>query len=273
MRRSLLAVALGALLAGCSGAKLGEPASAPPSEKDATSREAPAAAIAKVPEPAEITRSSRCIAGTAQRLGTSTAAYAALASGTTVVYARPGGPRLRTFGPRNVNGYPTVFAVAGQVLDETCAPSWYRVQIPVRPNGTTGYVRAGSVEIVGVKARIEVDLSERRIELFRNGSLVMRLPTAIGSPETPTPTGRYYVNQRLTVTDPSGPFGPAALGISAFSPVLTNWPQGGPVAIHGTNDPSSIGRAVSNGCLRVENDALLRLFELTPAGTPVLISR
>jgi lipoprotein-anchoring transpeptidase ErfK/SrfK len=79
------------------------------------------------------------------------------------------------------------------------------------------------------------------------------------------------VNQRIRVTDRSGPFGPAALGISAFSPVLTNWPQGGPVAIHGTNDPSSIGRAVSNGCLRVDNSALLQLFELTPAGTPVLI--
>jgi L,D-transpeptidase catalytic domain len=70
------------------------------------------------------------------------------------------------------------------------APSWYRMQIPVRPNGTTGYVCAKTVDLVLVKTRIEVDVSERRVELFRHGSLVMRLPAAIGSPETPTPTGR-----------------------------------------------------------------------------------
>jgi lipoprotein-anchoring transpeptidase ErfK/SrfK len=271
MRRSLLAVALVALLAGCGGTKLGESASAPPSEKGATSPEVPAPTIAQAGAPAEVTRKSRCVAGRVQRLASPTEAYAGVARGKIVVYARPGGPRLQTFGPRNVNGYPTVFAVAGQVLDETCAPRWYRVQLPVRPNGTIGYVRANSVDVVVLKTRIKVDLSERRIELYRGGHLIMRLSSAIGSPETPTPTGRYYVNQRIRVTDPSGPFGPAALGISAFSPVLTNWPQGGPVAIHGTNDPSSIGRAVSNGCLRVDNGALLRLFELTPAGTPVLI--
>ena len=128
--RFLLPVALAALLAGCSGAGKWENGIGAASKKGATLVKS-RWAIAKVPEPAEIARSSRCVSGTARRLGSSTETYAALASGTTVVYARPGGPRLRTFGPRNVNGYPTVFAVAGQVLDETCAPSWYRVQIPV----------------------------------------------------------------------------------------------------------------------------------------------
>ena len=79
---------------------------------------------------------------------------------------------------------------------------------------------------------------------------------AVGAAATPTPTGRYYVNQRLIPDDPGGPFGPGAIGISAFSNVLTGWTQGGPIAIHGTNEPWSIGHAVSNGCIRVPNPVL-----------------
>src|SRR5262245_55063409 len=122
-------------------------------------------------------------------------------------------------------------------------------------------------------ARVLVDLSARRLTLFRNGRGVLRTPVAVGSTATPTPTGRYYVTQRLIPADASGPFGPAAIGISAYSTVLTGWTQGGPIAIHGTNEPWSIGRAVSNGCIRVRNDVLRRLFKVTPAGTPVLIRR
>ena len=72
-------------------------------------------------------------------------------------------------------------------------------------------------------------------------------------------------------TDPTGPYGPAAIGISAFSPVLVYWPQGGPIAIHGTNKPSSIGKPTSNGCLRLGNDDLMLIWNKTPAGTPVVI--
>jgi lipoprotein-anchoring transpeptidase ErfK/SrfK len=79
------------------------------------------------------------------------------------------------------------------------------------------------------------------------------------------------VNQRLVPTDTNGPYGPGALGISAYSPVLTGWAQGGPVAIHGTNEPWSIGRAVSNGCIRLPNATLERVFGVVDAGTPVII--
>jgi lipoprotein-anchoring transpeptidase ErfK/SrfK len=72
-------------------------------------------------------------------------------------------------------------------------------------------------------------------------------------------------------TDPTGPFGPGAIGISAFSEVLTGWTQGGPIAIHGTNRPDLIGQAVSNGCIRVRNDVLRRLFAAAISGTPVLV--
>ena len=101
----------------------------------------------------------------------------------------------------------------------------------------------------------------------------MYFPTtvAVGSSATPTPTGSYYVNQRLIPTDTSGPFGPGAIGISAFSNVLTGWAQGGPIAIHGTNEPWSIGHAVSNGCIRLPNATLVQVFREAVAGTPVII--
>ena len=186
-------------------------------------------------------------------------------------YRRPAGPAFARFERLNQNGVPTVFRVLAAVKTRNCRPTWYRVQLPMRPNGVTGYVRAGAVQIGRVRTRIVVDISERRLTFFRNGKRVLRTKVAVGSSATPTPTGQYYVNQRLIPTDTSGPFGPGALGISAFSDVLTGWAQGGPIAIHGTNEPWSIGQPVSNGCIRVHNPVLKRLFAAVPAGTPVLI--
>jgi lipoprotein-anchoring transpeptidase ErfK/SrfK len=186
-------------------------------------------------------------------------------------FRRPGGAPFARFGRVNVNGFPTVFRVLATVRGRDCSPRWYRVQLPIKPNGVTGFVRASAVSTDRVRSRVLVDLSARRLTLFRSGRPVLRTTVAVGSSATPTPTGHYYVNQRLIPSDPGGPFGPAAIGISAFSEVLTGWTQGGPVAIHGTNAPWSIGHAVSNGCIRVRNAVLRRLFPATPAGTPVLV--
>jgi len=188
-------------------------------------------------------------------------------------YRKPAGRNFARFGRLNQNGFPTVFRVLEAVKARDCRPTWYRVQLPMRPNGVTGYVRAGAVQVGRVRTRIVVDISQRRLTLSRNGKRVLRTTVAVGSSATPTPTGRYYVNQRLIPADTSGPFGPGAIGISAFSNVLTGWAQGGPIAIHGTNEPWSIGHPVSNGCIRVHNPVLKRLFAAVPAGTPVLIRR
>jgi lipoprotein-anchoring transpeptidase ErfK/SrfK len=107
--------------------------------------------------------------------------------------------------------------------------------------------------------------------VYRGGNAIVSTRTAIGRPETPTPTGSYYVNQRLLAADRKGPWGPGGIGISAFSPTLVDWPQGGPIAIHGTNRPESIGQVASNGCLRIANGILERLIHLVPEGTPVRI--
>ena len=196
-------------------------------------------------------------------------AYAAVVQQPLVAFRSPGHGRIARFGRLNVNGVDTVFAVRGV----SCDARWLHVQLPLRPNGVTGWVRASRVERIAVSTRIVVDLSERRVRFYKDGRLALQSRAAIGASATPTPLGTYYVNQRLIPSDPAGPFGPGAIGISAFSPVLTGWAQGGPVAIHGTNEPWSIGRAVSNGCIRIPNDVDRRLFAEAPAGTPVLIRK
>jgi lipoprotein-anchoring transpeptidase ErfK/SrfK len=163
--------------------------------------------------------------------------------------------------------------VLARRVDSHCRATWLHVQLPVRPNGATGWVRADTVDTVRLRTRIVVDLSERRVRFYKGGRLVLSSVAAVGAPAPPPPLGRYYVNQRLIPSERGGPYGPGAVGISAFSPVLTGWAQGGPIAIHGTNEPWSIGRAVSNGCIRLPNAVLERLFRQTPAGTPVLIGR
>ncbi|HZR96035.1 MAG TPA: L,D-transpeptidase, partial [Gaiellaceae bacterium] len=183
----------------------------------------------------------RCAPGAERAVGDRRVAWAAVARRTTTAYRAPGRGAIERFGLRNVNRVPTVFSVVAERLDTRCRPTWLRVGLPLRPNGITGWVRASSVLRLPVHTRITVDLSERKVRLYRNGRLVLESRAAVGSSATPTPVGRYYVNQRLVPRDPTGPFGPGAVGISAFSSVLTGWTQGGPIAIHGTNEPWSIG--------------------------------
>ena len=212
-----------------------------------------------------------CAAGKLKPVGSGDVAWAAAALRATTAYRSPGGAVIHRFGRQNVNGAQTVFGVLGQTTDARCRAAWLHVALPIRPNGATGWVRAADVQELAVHTRITVDLSERRVRLYENNKLVLSATAAIGSKATPTPLGRYYVNQRLIPDDPNGPFGPGAVGISAFSDVLTGWTQGGPIAIHGTNEPGSIGHAVSNGCIRLPNTVLRRVFAAAVAGTPVLI--
>lgn len=266
----LLALPLAAVPAGCGGtgnepaSHLAATAAKPASHRAATPLET------RSPRPAKPVAVQRCKAGV-RPIGSSSFAVAAIVRSHAVAYRRPGALPFARFGRLNVNRFPTVFRVLAVVRGRDCTARWYRVQLPIKPNGVTGFVRAAAVDTGRVRSRVLVDLSAKRLTLFRNGKPALRTTVAVGSSATPTPTGRYYVNQRLIPPDDSGPYGPAAIGISAYSNVLTGWVQGGPVAIHGTNEPWSIGRAVSNGCIRVHNDVLRRLFRVTPAGTPVVI--
>lgn len=181
-----------------------------------------------------------------------------------------GAPVRRRYARIDLNGFPTVLGVLG-AHTSGCRALWFRVQLPSRPNGSNGWVRAADVSVYPVNTRVVVDLSSRRLVLYRWGRPAMSTRVAVGTEQTPTPVGRFYVNERFRLDSPDGPFGVAALGISAHSNVLQNWVQGGPIALHGTNDPGSIGTAASHGCVRLGNADMRRLFRLTPAGTPVLI--
>jgi lipoprotein-anchoring transpeptidase ErfK/SrfK len=216
-------------------------------------------------------RSRTCAEGAFHRLGSSRLAYAAVVRSRATVSRRPGARPFASFRKLNVNRVPTILSIRGALVDARCNPKAYLVQIPKRPNGVTGWVPAGQVDVARIPTRIVVDLSEKRVTLYKDGKAVLTSKAAIGAPATPTPTGRFYVNQRLIPVNKDGPFGPGAVGVSAFSNVLTGWTQGGPIGIHGTNAPWSIGKAVSNGCIRIPNAALKRLFNQALSGTPVLI--
>jgi lipoprotein-anchoring transpeptidase ErfK/SrfK len=213
-----------------------------------------------------------CTAGTMRVLGSARRAYVGSAAHGAVALSGPSGQVVARFGPTNANRYPTLFGVVGMVVGRDCKPRWYRVELPIKPNGSVGYVRTSSLELQAVSTRIHVDLSARRLTLYDNGNVRLTAAVAVGSPATPTPTGRYYVNQRLVPADVAGPYGPGAVGISAFSNVLTGWTQGGPIAIHGTDEPWSIGQALSNGCIRLPNATLRKVFAAAVAGTPVIIT-
>ncbi len=218
-------------------------------------------------------RTAACRPGAVKSLLGRGESYAVDARGLVRVHRKPGGKAFARFGHLNVNGVPTVFSALDAVLGPRCKAAWYRVLVPMKPNGRTGFVRARVVNLRRVRSQNLIDLSARRLTVYVEERKVFGTKAAIGAAATPTPLGRFYVNQRFREADPNGPYGWAAIGISAFSEVLTGWPQGGPVAIHGTNRPSLLGLPVSNGCIRVSNPAIQRIWRLAPTGTPVLIQR
>jgi lipoprotein-anchoring transpeptidase ErfK/SrfK len=147
-------------------------------------------------------------------------------------------------------------------------PAWYRVSLPGRPNGRTGWVPAASVNVKPVTKAIVIDRSDRTLVLRDRGRVLLRTQVAVGAPGMETPLGRFYVQAKFRPTAPVlGAFG---FETSAYSK-LSEWPGGGIVGIHGTNTPSLLGQAVSHGCVRVANDAILRLRDLVPVGTPITI--
>ncbi len=166
-------------------------------------------------------KSGTCADGSFHRLGSSRLAYAAIVRSRATVSRRPGTRAFAGFRKLNVNRVPTIFSIRGAVVDASCKPRSYLVQIPKRPNGVTAWVPATQVDVAKVSTRIVVDLSEKRVTLYKDGKRILSSTAAIGAPATPTPTGRFYVNQRLIPTDKGGPFGPGTIGVSAFSNVLT----------------------------------------------------
>jgi lipoprotein-anchoring transpeptidase ErfK/SrfK len=153
-------------------------------------------------------------------------------------------------------------------------PTWYRISVPGRPNGRTGWVRAGALELHPVEKRLIVYRGTRRFEFWDGARLVRTGKVAVGAPGAETPLGLFYVTDKFNPSiDPSWAIlGAYAFETSAYSK-LTDWPGGGIVGLHGTPWPNLLGQAVSHGCVRMDNRDVEFLRNRVPLGTPVKIVR
>lgn len=182
------------------------------------------------------------------------------------IYDAPNSAVRRSLANPDIYGQPLTFLVLEQ------QPDWVKVALPVRPNGSSGWVKIEQVSIKPTPYRIDIALKAHELKLFKNGALQQTYPIGVGTKETPTPGGTYYLRVLIKTTKPEGAYGPFAYGLNGFSPVLTDYAGGdGVVGIHGTNDPSSIGKDVSHGCIRVRNEDIIALTKFLPLGTPVRI--
>jgi lipoprotein-anchoring transpeptidase ErfK/SrfK len=148
--------------------------------------------------------------------------------------------------------------------------SWYRLSLPGRPNGRTGWVPSATVSLKPVYKEIVVHRGVRTLEVRDHGRTTFRTRVAVGKPGAETPLGIFYVIWGFRPPDPF--LGPWAFATSGYSR-LTDWPGGGIVGIHGTSEPQSIGRAASHGCVRLYNRDILVLKRTVGPGTPVRILR
>jgi lipoprotein-anchoring transpeptidase ErfK/SrfK len=184
------------------------------------------------------------------------------------VFANPGDvePIQRLENPKKPNNTPVVFLVREQ------QPDWLHVLLPVRPNGSTGWVRASDVDLTTHDYRILIELTAHRLTVWKGEEVFAQEPIGVGTGTTPTPGGLYFTTELLVPPPGNDAYGPYAYGLSGYSEVLYKFGEGdGQLGIHGTNDPSSIGRNVSHGCIRLSNEAITRLATTLPIGVPVEI--
>jgi lipoprotein-anchoring transpeptidase ErfK/SrfK len=173
---------------------------------------------------------------------------------------------FRVIDSHTILGTPTVVLV----LRESHA--WLEVMLPGRPNGETGWVRAVDVVAYDVARQAVIDLNTRTLLVLDGDEAIFEAQVGVGAPSSPTPLGTFYITDAVRLTDPHGPWGPYAFGLSARSDTITDFNGGdGIIGIHGTNRPTSIGEAQSLGCIRLSNDVMLKLSELLGVGSPVTI--
>lgn len=183
------------------------------------------------------------------------------------VFAVPGAAApQRTLAHPQPSGAPLVFLVQEQ------RNGWLRVLLPVRPNGSSGWIRAAQVRLSYHDFRIVVRLGAHTITVYRGTQVIDREPVGIGRKNTPTPGGLYYIKELLRPPNPNGVYGAYTYGLSGFSNVLSSFKGGdGVIGIHGTNDPSGLGKDVSHGCIRMSNAGITKLARVLPLGVPVKI--
>lgn len=147
---------------------------------------------------------------------------------------------------------------------------WHQVLLPVRPNGSAGWVRDADVSLASHNYRIRADLNEFRLRVLERGTTIFDTVAGVAATNSPTPGGRYYLTELLAPDEPDTVYGSFAYGLSGFSETFETF-NGGPgqLGIHGTNSPETLGSAVSSGCIRLHNDDIARLVTFLPLGVPV----
>ena len=166
----------------------------------------------------------------------------------------------------------TNIAVVTDSAEDPEGRLWARVRLATLPNNLTGWVPRASLGGYGiVRTHLVVDRDDLSATLYRGRRVIFRADVGVGQGAYPTPGGRFYVRNKLTrFANPA--YGPLAFGTSARSAVLTDWPAGGFVGIHGTDRPELLPGRVSHGCIRMRNEDILRLGRLMPVGTPLTIT-
>jgi lipoprotein-anchoring transpeptidase ErfK/SrfK len=181
----------------------------------------------------------------------------------------PGAPAAGTLAATNPFGGAQVLAVLGSPT----AAGLLHVELPTRPNGSQGWIPARGVALAETSYHVFVNLAARSVTVTDAGRPVVSAPAAVGKPATPTPTGQTYLWELIRPDDPQGAYGPYIFGLGWFSDAYAVFNGGdAQIGIHGQDEPSSLGQAVSHGCVRLPNDVITRLAGLLPLGTPVTIS-
>lgn len=177
---------------------------------------------------------------------------------------------VATLATRTSDDTQNIVLVLGAV-DVNPRETWFRVRLPILPNNSTGWVRGDSLgRLFSVHTHLYVDRKRLTATLKRDGLTIFRATIGIGVLSSPTPRGEFYIRNKLTrFADPS--YGPVAFGTNGRSAVLTDWPGGGFIGVHGTNRPELLPGRVSHGCIHMRNADLLLLARLMPVGTPLSI--
>ncbi len=183
------------------------------------------------------------------------------------VYADPSVAQpVRTLSHPTPERYPLAFRVQERAGD------WLKVFLPVRPNGSVGWIRASDVALSSTNYRMVVEVGAHRITLYDGANAVLTAPVGVGVARYPTPPGDFYIDATVPLANADGVYGPYQLSIAGFSDVLTSFGGGqGQLALHGTNSPAGIGTEMSHGCVRMLNDVITTLAQTVPVGTPVQI--
>lgn len=151
-------------------------------------------------------------------------------------------------------------------------PGWLNVLLPIRPNGSSGWIRDSDVTLETHDYRMLVELGAYRVTVWKGTEVLLQEPVGLGKGASPTAVGLFYTKELLQVPASQPFFGPYAYALSGYSEVYYDF-MGGPgtLGLHGTDDPSGLGRSVSNGCIRMSNEGITRLAEILPVGVPVEI--